>query len=239
VLARIFTMKLPHTQTLRERQLSLYEAIQAGEPGWEKQAYDEYFPLVRGLIVKSLGPSVDVEDFVADVFVGFFESAKNIRTADAVRSYIVSIAMNVARRERRRLKRRRISFFTEESSSVVERVPSVDDPKAKAALLQLHGILDTLGTEEQLVFVLHVLQGLPLVETATSLGTSLSTVKRRLKRANERVLRKVKKNPLLADYVLEREDEPARGPQSVSPQAVAPQSGSPQSGSSQPGGRDG
>lgn len=202
-------MKLP-AQTMRDRQLSLYEAIQSDAPGWERQAYQEYFPLVRGLIVKALGPSTDAEDFISDVFVGFFESAKNIRSAEAVRSYLVSIAMNVARRERRRLKRRRVTLFAEEPTSAMERVAGVDDPKAKAALLQLHGILEGIGTEEQMVFVLHMLEGLPLAETADALGFSLSTVKRRLKRANERVLRKVKKNPLLADYVLERADTSER-----------------------------
>ncbi len=196
-------MTLPR-QTLRERQLSLYEAIQANEPGWERLAYDEYFSLVRGLIVNSLGPHSEVEDLISDVFVGFFESARNIRSAEGIRSYIVSVAMNVVRRQRRRQKRRNILVFWEESGPAVDRAASSDDPKAKAALLQLSAILDTLNTEEHLVFVSHVLQGLPLPEVAEALGMSLSTVKRRLKRANDRVVRRVQKHPLLADYVREK-----------------------------------
>src|SRR5690606_31711244 len=85
-----------------------------------------------------------------------------------------------------------------------DRIPNSDDPKAKAALLQLTGILETLGAEEQMVFVLHCLEGLPLVEVAEAMDTSLSTVKRRMKRANERVLRRVQKHPLLADYVMDK-----------------------------------
>ncbi len=196
-------MTLP-TPTLRERQLSLFEAIQVNAPGWERAAYDEYFPLVRGLIVNSLGVYSDAEDLISDVFVGFFEIAKNIRSADGVRSYIVSIAMNVVRRERRKQKRRRIVSFWDDTGLSADRIPNSDDPKAKAALLQLTGILETLGAEEQMVFVLHCLEGLPLVEVAEAMDTSLSTVKRRMKRANERVLRRVQKHPLLADYVMDK-----------------------------------
>ncbi len=80
----------------------------------------------------------------------------------------------------------------------------MDDPKAKAALLQLHRILEGLDHEERLIFVLHVLEELPLAEAASNLSVSLSTAKRRLKKANERIRRRVLSNPLLSEFVRER-----------------------------------
>lgn len=191
-------------QTVRDPQTSLYEAIQSGAPGWERRAYEEFFPLVRSLIFDSFGSHVDAEDLISDVFVGFFESARNIRSADRVRSYIVSIAMNIVRRERRKSKRRRLFSFWDEQAGAAERVPSTDDPKAKAALRQLSAIVESLDSQDRDVFVLHSVERLPLVEVADALGVSLSTAKRRFRRASVRVVRRVLKNPLLADYVREK-----------------------------------
>lgn len=192
------------TPSLKERQLGLYDDIQTGASGWQRRSYDEFYPLVRGLLVNALGPNAEIDDLVSDVFVGFFESARNIRSAEGIRSYMVSIALNTARRELRQRKRRRLFFFWEDAEGALERAQGTDDPKAKAALLQLARILDSLHTEDHLVFVLHVLEALPVVEVAEHLGMSISTVKRRLRRANERVLRRVARNPLLTDYVREK-----------------------------------
>jgi len=197
-------MTVPNHSPPKERPLGLYEAIQVQQAGWQRRSYDEFYPLVRRLMINALGPNAEIEDLVGDVFVAFLESATRIRSADGLRSYMVSIAMNTVRRELRRRQRRRAWFVWEDSDAAGERVASVDDPKAKAALLQLSRILDQLAPDDHMVFVLHMVEKLPVIEVAESLNMSVSTVKRRLKRANERVLRRVSRNPLLADYVLEK-----------------------------------
>jgi RNA polymerase sigma-70 factor (ECF subfamily) len=182
-------------------EASLYRAIVENHADWQRQIFDEYIGLVRGLLIKTLGPRDDIEDLVADVFVGLFESAPNIRSAEGLRSYVVSVALNTARREIKRRRRRRLLFWVEAPDDEIERVAGTDDPRAKAALRQLSRFLDELGTEERLVYALHVLEGNPLSDVADALSLSRSTVKRRLKKANERMLRRVEKNPLLTDYL--------------------------------------
>jgi RNA polymerase sigma-70 factor (ECF subfamily) len=186
------------------RDEEIYSAIQQEHAEWKRLLFDEYAGLVRGLLIRAVGPQAEVDDLSAEVFQGLFESAKNIRSADGMRSYIVSVTMNTARREFRRRKRRASLFFRDDGGELVDRAPGNDDPKAKAALLQLTRILDDLSTEERLVFALHVLEELPLGQVAESLAISLSTAKRRLKRAQQRVHRRVVKNPLLADYVRDK-----------------------------------
>jgi RNA polymerase sigma-70 factor (ECF subfamily) len=188
---------------LNSQEERLCEALQRGDAGWQRRAYEHFYPLVRGLLIKSLGPQSDIDDFIADVFVGFFESAGNIRSASGVRGYLVSVTMNTVRRELKRRRRRRFFFWEDEDGSI-ERAPSTDDPHAKAALLQLHRILDELNPDERLAFVLHALEGLPLLEVAEALEISHSTAKRRYQRASERVRRRVEKNPLLTDYVRDK-----------------------------------
>jgi len=201
-------------QPVPARDLRLFDAIQRDVSDWKRQLFEEYLGLVRGLLIKSMGPQADVDDLVSEVFVGLFESAGNIRTAGGLRSYVVSVTMNTARREFRRRKRFNLFFLRDDGHEIAERTPSVDDPKAKAALLQLHRILEGLDEEERLIFVLHVLEELPLQEAAASLAVSLSTAKRRLKKANERIRRRVAANPLLSEFVRERAsgfDAPDRG----------------------------
>jgi RNA polymerase sigma factor (sigma-70 family) len=197
--ARVIAMSARSESTASEAEL--YRAIVENHVGWQRQIFDQYVSLVRGLMIKTLGPRDDIEDLVADVFVGLFESAPNIRSAEGLRSYVVSVALNTARREIKRRKRRRLVFWQEASEDEVERVPGTDDPRAKAALRQLSRFLDELTTEERFVYVLHVLEGNPLSDVAETLKLSRSTVKRRLKKANEKMLRRVEKNPLLTEYV--------------------------------------
>lgn len=195
----------PSTAPARDERI--YSAIQQGSADWKRMLFDEYSGLVRGLLIKCIGPQAEVDDLSAEVFLGLFESAKNIRSADGMRSYIVSVTMNTARREFRRRKRRSILFFRDDSDEMVDRAAGTDDPKAKAALIQLHRILEELSTEERMVFALHVLEEIPLGQVAENLSISLSTAKRRLKRSQERVHRRVLKNPLLADYILDKARE--------------------------------
>lgn len=194
----------PVAPIVAPRDLRLFDAIQSGSIEWKRSLFNEYLGLVRGLLIKSMGPQSDVDDLVSEVFVGLFESAGNIRSAAGLRSYVVSVTMNTARREFRRRKRFNLFFLRDEGQEIAERTPGVDDPKAKAALLQLHRILEGLDDEERLVFVLHVLEELPLQEAAANLSVSLSTAKRRLKKANERIRRRVASNPLLSEFVRER-----------------------------------
>ena len=194
----------PAQDSTSEAEAELYTAIMQNAPGWQTRAYREFQGLVRGLVVKSLGPKADVEDIVSDVFVRFLESARRIRSAQAVRSYVVSITMNSVRREARSRKRRAVLgrfFFANEE---LERKPGLDDPKAKAALIQLSRILDELNPDDKTVFVLRAMEGMPIAEIATTLKMSHSTAKRRARRASERVLKRVSRNALLADYVREK-----------------------------------
>lgn len=179
----------------------LYRAIQNDAPGWQREIYDQYGSLIRGLLGRALGPLEEVEDLVADVFVGLFESAPNIRAAETMRSYVVSVALNTVRRELKSRKRRRLVFWADAPPDEMNRVASTDDPKAKAALKQLSRLLDELTIEERVIYILNTLEGSSIDELVKTLKLSRSTVKRRLKKAQDRLRRRVEKNPLLSDYI--------------------------------------
>ncbi len=182
----------------------LFQKIQSNAADWQRETFDLFYVLVSRLMAKALGPSSEVEDLVGDVFLSLFENARNIRSATSLRSYVVSVAMNAARRELRRRKQRAWFGSLAGSSDDLDRRPSVDDPRAKAALLQLDRILDELDSGERIAFVLHSLEGMQLEEVAAALDVSHSTAKRRVRRALEHLTKRVSRNALLSDYIRER-----------------------------------
>ncbi len=187
-----------------QREAELHVAITSNKADWQRRAFDEYHGLVHGLLLKTLGPRAEIADLVGDVFVMFFENAHRIRQSSAVRSYLVSITMNVARRELRARRRRRLLQGLIGWPRDSEREASPDDPKAKAALSQLSRIIDELSPDERTAFVLHSLENMEVAEIAQALGVSESTAKRRVRRANEHLLKRVGRNALLADYLVVR-----------------------------------
>ena len=188
-----------------EEAEELHAAILSGAPGWQKRSFDEFHGLVHGLLIKCLGPNAEILDLVSEVFLTFFENAQRIREPSAVRSYLVSITMNKARRQFRQRRRRAfLQSFSGGSAQELEHRPGPDDPKAKAALIHLDRILDELNADDRAAFVLHSLEGLEIAEIANVIGVSLSTAKRRVKRASEHVLKRVSRNALLCDYIREK-----------------------------------
>ncbi len=141
-------------------EVELHAAIVRGDAAWQRRAFDAFHGLVHGLLLRTLGPSAEIADLVGDAFVMFFENAKRIQRASAVRSYLISITMNLARREIRMRKRRRLFQRFTGSVAQYEQEAGSDDPKAKAALLELMRILDELSAEERAVFVLSTLEGM-------------------------------------------------------------------------------
>lgn len=182
----------------------LHSGVSTRGSDWQREAFEQYHGLVHGLVLKCLGPNAETMDLVSEVFVKFFENAHRIRSQSAIRSYLVSITMNAIRGEVRRRKRRELLLKLSGLIPDLEHEPGQDDPKAKAALIQLSRILDELGVNARMAFVLHSLEGLHMAEIAEALKVSESTAKRWVRRANEHVLKRVSRNALLADYIQDR-----------------------------------
>jgi RNA polymerase sigma-70 factor (ECF subfamily) len=194
----------PRAQPPRRDDEDLHAAIANNDEDWQRRAFEHLHGLVHGLILKCLGPNAEIADLVGDVFLTFFETAHRIRRSAALRSYVVSITMNAVRREIRRRKRRQVLGGSSRTPPELDHEPGHDDPKAKAALIQLSRILDELGKSDRMAFVLHSLEGMQIAEIASALEVSQSTAKRRVRRANEHVLKRVSRNALLGDYLQEK-----------------------------------
>ncbi|WP_437680981.1 RNA polymerase sigma factor [Sorangium sp. So ce131] len=179
---------------------TLARAAAQGHPGAAPVVWQRFAPLVRRILKRTLGPGDEVDDHVQDTFLRFFRVAKDLRDPSLLSSFIVGIAVRVARAE---LRRRRLRRWLQLSPS--GELPDVggaqQDPQGRAALARLYRILDQVDDRSRTLFVLRFIEGLELTEIAAALDCSLATTKRHLARASHRILTAAERDPALSTYL--------------------------------------
>ena len=75
------------------------------------------------------------------------------------------------------------------------------DDEAREALRRAYAILDTLSADDRIAFCLRNIEGMELLDVARACDTSLSTVKRRLERAEHRFLVLARREPALQSWL--------------------------------------
>ncbi len=180
-------------------------AVRARVPQAAARLWDRYSSLVRRILRRMLGPSVDVEDGVQDAFLRLFRDLNSLRDPAALRSFLIGITLHVAKSELRRRRAKRWLLLSDDG--VVAEPEAVADAQSlepRAALVRLYRVLDRVGHARRVVFVLRYVEGLELAELSTVLGCSLATTKRRVADAADRVCLLAAADPLLAPYMAGR-----------------------------------
>jgi RNA polymerase sigma-70 factor (ECF subfamily) len=185
-------------QGARERAIGV--GLQRGDATAASALWDHFAPLVRGLLVRAMGPDHEVEDAMQEVFLRVFHKGRTLRTPDLLRSYVVAITIHLIRSQFRRRRVRR-TFAELILRSQRDNASAVVDPAPVLAVRALYRALDRLPTEERLAFSLRFFEGTEIVEAATLLGTSAATFKRRLLRAKQRLWSLTGQDPVLAPYL--------------------------------------
>ncbi|MFI5306773.1 MAG: RNA polymerase sigma factor [Polyangiales bacterium] len=168
--------------------------------------WDRYSALVRRILRRMLGPSVDVEDALQDVFLRLFRDIESLRDPSALRSFLIGITLHVAHSELRRRRARRWLMLSDDGV-VPDRVPDqveTNNLQEREALRRLYRVLDRVGTRTRTVFVLRYVEGLELAQLSAVLGCSLATTKRRVADAAQRVSRLAVHDEMLAPYLGEK-----------------------------------
>ena len=164
--------------------------------------WDRYYPLVRRVLARAIGPQHDVEDLVQEVFLRLYRKLPGLRDPTSLRSFVLAITARVLQGElRTRWVRRWLRLWDDGETS---EQPATDvDREAREALSRLYRILDGLAPRHRAAFVLRYIEGLELVDVATAIGVSLATVKRWLAKISGRVLAQASRDPVLAPYLQE------------------------------------
>lgn len=181
---------------------ALLAALHDGNPGAAARLFDGYAPAVERTLVRILGADTDVAGLLNDVFVRALARIDRVVDPEALGAWLTRIAVFTAR-EHIRARRRRswLSFFA------ADEIPEVEAREApvemREAVAHLYRALDALPVDDRVAFSLRYLEQMELTEVADACDVSLSTVKRRLARAETRFLALSRCDPLLASWIEE------------------------------------
>lgn len=160
---------------------------------------------MRALLKRAYSRGDELDDAVHDVFVRFLESVGQVRDGAALRSYIVTIALNTARAELRRRRTRRAAVADSDGAPtevlLSDEMAQPVETATKLALASLARILTEVPPEERSMLVLRYVEEMELTEVAAASGVSLATVKRRLNKAASRIVARAKRDAILTELL--------------------------------------
>jgi RNA polymerase sigma-70 factor, ECF subfamily len=178
----------------------LVHAARAGDRHACRAIWSKYASLVQRLVCRFLGPGPDYQDICQEVFLRIFKRIDEVRDPAALRGFVVSVTLGVARNEARRRRIRAIVGLLPEDAQPESPV-STGRGEAREALFALYKMLDSLGAQDRSLFIARFVEKMELTEVAHAHDMSLSTVKRHLARLVDRVNARLRSIPVLREYV--------------------------------------
>jgi RNA polymerase sigma-70 factor (ECF subfamily) len=150
------------------------------------QAFRRFAPLVASVALRITGRPHEVDDLVQDIFLDARRSVERIRRPAAIRAWLMTATVRLARR---RLRRRRLWVFLgiDELPAYEALADRAASPFHRAFLAEVYRILDCLPVDDRVAWILRHVQGEELEQVARLCGCSLATSKRRIVRAQQRI----------------------------------------------------
>ena len=179
---------------------ALVDKIGAGDAAAMATLFDVHSPMVERILARILGRDVELADLLQDVFVRALEGIGRLSDPRLLRSWIAGIAVRTARETIRGRARRKWLRFVPGYDVPEVAAPPADD-EAREALRVAYGILDELGSDDRIAFCLRNIDGMELLDVARACDTSVSTVKRRLERAEQRFVALARREPTLRSWL--------------------------------------
>lgn len=181
---------------------ALVAGVRAGNPLATAALYDRYVGDVRRILLHTLGPRLDLADLVQDVFINVLTSVRSLREAGALRSWLFQVTVRTARKHLRSSSRRWWLKLWPEGDELEAQPAAMLEENASDAVQATFRILKGMEAEDRLVFSLRYISGLDLTEMAEVCETSLSTLKRRLARAERRFHSEAQRDDALSDWAV-------------------------------------
>jgi RNA polymerase sigma-70 factor, ECF subfamily len=173
----------------------LVEQLRQKQPAAVSHLIGTYSSIVRRSLFRVLGNAHDIDDLEQDTFVTVLDRCHTLRDPSALRSFVVSVAMRLARNE---LRKRAIRRFVGLDGINEQTTAQAYDPVTAERFRHLYRALDRLESNGRIAYVLRHVEGYELAEVATACGCSLSTVKRWLARAEQKLQETARRDPVLS-----------------------------------------
>lgn len=148
-------------------------------PAVFQQLYQQHAGHLCAYLIKSLrGDKAEAEGIVQDAFLKAWEKRDDLRDVSAFKSWLFSIALNVLRQRKRKLR----PLAVETIETECERPSPERHAEASEELNRAMAVLDRLPDDQREAVLLVRLQGLKFREAAEVLDVPENTVKTRVRR---------------------------------------------------------
>jgi RNA polymerase sigma-70 factor (ECF subfamily) len=177
----------------------------AGDPRALDWLVRSHWERVQGLLLRVWGPRHDLEDLVQNTFLETLRALPGFRGESSLSTFVLGIAVRVARRAGRPTRVTRESVSLEHAAELVDPGP---EPEGKAhereLLRRVHAILADVAEPKRVAFLLWALEGMAPAEIARSMQASLAATRSRIFYAQKELLSAAERDPYLSHWLEER-----------------------------------
>ena len=179
---------------------ALVRGILAGHPGAVATLYRRYAAHVRNILVRILGIDQELRDIQHDAFVRALQSIASLRDTGALKAWLTGVAVFTAKTWiQRRQRNRWLRFLPDEE--LPEREAPLVPGETREAVHATYRALAKLPADERVAFSLRFIDGMEIADLAAACDVSVSTIKRRLVKAERHFREAARKYPVLAEWL--------------------------------------
>jgi RNA polymerase sigma-70 factor (ECF subfamily) len=179
---------------------ALVAAVGRGDAAARRLLFERHAPHVARVLARLLGPDSELADLVHDVFVMALRDLGRLHDPSALKAWLTSVAVHVARGHIRKKSRRRWLRFLSPDTLPDPPAPTADGD-VREAMRRMYAVLETLPEDERIAFAFRFIDDMELTDAAEACGVSLATIKRRLERAETTFVARAKKDAVLASWL--------------------------------------
>ena len=187
----------------RSQDLALAQRASEGDRGAQRELFHSLKRAIHHTLFRILGSNRDLEDLIQDAFLEIFRALPSFRGDSSLARWAQTIATRTAYLSIERRKPPAVDLDVVEDE-IVDRDPdAMRIAQAKQAARRLYAALDRIDAKQRIAFALATMDGLSLGEVAELTESSLVAVKTRVWRARRELMRRAKKDPVLASYLVD------------------------------------
>ena len=164
---------------------TVLQAAQRGDRAAQAQLFNRYRDRVARQILRMVGDPAAVDDLVQEVFIAAFSALPRFRGDAQLGTWLYTIATNRVRNwwDSQRRRRRREDVATSEPPDEPDSPEA--DLETKQQRARFYAALGALPDKLREAFVARAIEGMSLIEASAALGTPISTVSYRTRRAEQ------------------------------------------------------
>jgi RNA polymerase sigma-70 factor (ECF subfamily) len=180
-------------------EFELLQQAQRGDASAFNQVVTAYRRRILGTISRLIGRPEDVEDVAQEVFLRLYFSLDQLRTPEVFEPWLYRLTVNASYDYLRKSKRRPESRMSDLSEQQVMMADAAAGSKAQMEEGEKHrvrdtvqGLLASVSEEDRILLTLKEVEGLSLKELEQIYHVNENSLKVRLFRARQRVLKNVR-----------------------------------------------